>query len=142
MSSLYEETVAYIQSRAKNLTGPFAFLRNYKYDLKSDQLTHFGQQEMVNAGIAFYQRYENLAVQQEPFVRASGQDRVIESAENFLYGFYAAERALSDSGATSKRLATGVKYSDWYDVVHKVLVIPEDPKSNNTCVPSHFYVLT
>ena len=138
MSGVYGETVRHVQSTAKNLTGPFAFLVDYSYDLKSDQLTDFGRQEMLNAGIAFYQRYDSLAAQAVPFVRASGQDRVIESADNFLRGFYAAERAASDTVATSKRRVTSTPVSDRYDTAHGILVIPEGPGSNNTCVPLRY----
>ncbi|KAL8818191.1 MAG: hypothetical protein Q9191_007994 [Dirinaria sp. TL-2023a] len=131
MSDVYGETVRHIQAASKNLTGPFAFLVNYRYDLKSDQLTDFGRQEMMNAGIAFYQRYQSLTAQERPFIRASGQDRVVESAENFLNGFYAAGGTKSNPVATSERRAP-ITMSDRFEAVQDILVVPEGPGSNNT----------
>lgn len=68
----------------KNFTGAYAFLAGYEYTLGADQLTHFGQQEMINSGIKYYSRYEQLAKALTPFVRSSGEARVVESAENFV----------------------------------------------------------
>ncbi|EAQ87261.1 hypothetical protein CHGG_03880 [Chaetomium globosum CBS 148.51] len=100
--------------------GPgFEFLRDYNYQLGSDQLTRMGQQQMVNSGLKFYDRYRSLARDSIPFVRAGGQDRVIHSAENFTQGFHAALLADRDSTARP-RLP--------YDMV----VIPETPTTNNT----------
>lgn len=42
---------------------------------------------MHDSGQQFYQRYESLAKDYLPFVRASGQQRVVESAENWIRGF-------------------------------------------------------
>ncbi|KAK1778575.1 histidine phosphatase superfamily [Copromyces sp. CBS 386.78] len=73
----------------------FEFIKNYNYVLGVDQLTAFGEQEMVNSGIKFYRRYASLIrdytdPESLPFVRASGQERVIDSAANFTTGFYSA----------------------------------------------------
>ncbi|KAF1345076.1 histidine phosphatase superfamily [Delphinella strobiligena] len=82
----YNNTIAKIHKDAKNLTGIYAFLKDYYYDVTADQagqLTTLGQQELVNSGIKLYERYTGLTRYNTPFVRASGEERVIESAENF-----------------------------------------------------------
>lgn len=56
-------------------------------------MTTFGQQELVNSGIKFYERYAGLTRYNTPFVRASGEDRVIESAENFTQGYTSTKKA-------------------------------------------------
>lgn len=43
---------------------------------------------MINSGMKFYERYKHLAQQVDPFVRSSGQDRVVESAVNWTQGYY------------------------------------------------------
>lgn len=90
----------------KNFTGPYAFLAGYEYTLGADQLTVFGQQEMVNSGIKFRSRYRGLAKHYTPFVRSSGEARVVESAQNWTQGFG--------------------------DISTSILVIPEGDGVNNT----------
>jgi hypothetical protein len=119
-TTLYNETIQNLQASVKNFTGPYAFLASYEYTLGADQLTTFGQQGMINSGIKFYQRYERLASQLTPFFRTAGEDRVVESAENFTQGFHSAK--LADQG--SKRL----DFSYPYDI----LIIPETDGENNT----------
>lgn len=46
---------------------------------------------MVNSGIKFFERYQQLARFVDPFVRSSGQERVVESAVNWTSGFYSAK---------------------------------------------------
>lgn len=70
-----------------NFPGQYSFLKDYVYTLGADQLTAFGQQEMVNSGIAFRERYSVLADTNVPFVRSSGEARVVESAKNWTQGF-------------------------------------------------------
>lgn len=48
---------------------------------------------MYNSGQAFYNRYRALTSQVNPFIRASGQERVVESAEQFSRGFHEAKMA-------------------------------------------------
>ncbi|KAK3719427.1 hypothetical protein LTR37_004284 [Vermiconidia calcicola] len=58
-----------------------------------DQLTTFGEQQLVNSGIKYYERYKELSRDFVPFVRSSGQERVVESALNWTQGFTAAKLA-------------------------------------------------
>ncbi|CCC06973.1 hypothetical protein SMACR_00997 [Sordaria macrospora] len=102
------------------------FIKNYNYVLGVDHLTAFGEQEMVNSGIKLYQRYSSLIRDYTdpgslPFVRASGQERVIASAENFTTGLYSA--LLADKQPPSSALPLPQQ---------EMLIISEAPTANNT----------
>jgi 3-phytase len=90
-SKAYGELVEAIQNNATSFTGKYSFLNDYKYTLGADDLTAFGEDQMVDSGIKFYHRYKSLAKKVTPFVRASGSDRVIASAEKFVDGFWNAQ---------------------------------------------------
>lgn len=94
----YNATILKIKANVKEYSGRYAFLADYEYTLGADQLTTFGQQELVNSGIKFYNRYKDLTQDVVPFVRASGEDRVVESALNWTQGFSATKK--TDAGAT------------------------------------------
>lgn len=111
------QVIEKIQSKTRIFQGKFAFLANYSYTLGEDQLTEFGLQQMVNSGRAFFSRYEDLAKTSRPFVRASGKERVIDSAHGFNEGFRIA-----------KTEAGGREDEDPYNVT----VISEVAGSNNT----------
>ncbi|KAM5370565.1 hypothetical protein ACJZ2D_008498 [Fusarium nematophilum] len=110
----YNATVARIQRSAKKYGKGYEWLRGYTYGLGAADLTDFGQQQMVDSGKAFYVRYIGLAEKTEPFIRASGSDRVIMSSHNFTQGFY---------------LSRGESGDDYVD---DILIIPETPGVNNT----------
>ena len=115
----YNATIQKIKSNVKEFSGAYAFLANYEYTLGADQLTVFGEQEMINSGTKFYNRYKGLTESFTPFVRASSEDRVVESAENFTQGFHQAR--LADKGASG---------ADEYP--YPIVVISEADGSNNT----------
>ncbi|KAB5554641.1 histidine phosphatase superfamily [Coniochaeta sp. 2T2.1] len=52
---------------------------------------------MVNSGIKFYSRYRPLAKQSVPFIRAGGQDRVVESALKWTEGYHSLRVADNNS---------------------------------------------
>jgi hypothetical protein len=83
----YGGLIGYIQNSSTSFPDEFAFLKDYKYNLGADQLTDTGRQEMVNSGAHFYRRYNTFLEGKTPFVRSSGQDRVVESAEKWLAGY-------------------------------------------------------
>ncbi|TKA76099.1 hypothetical protein B0A55_04411, partial [Friedmanniomyces simplex] len=116
----YNATIHKLQANVKNFTGPYAFLADYEYTLGADQLTVFGQQELINSGIKYYNRYEQLTSHLTPFVRSSGEARVVESAQNWTQGFQAAKFADRRSG----RADTSYPYP--------IVVIPETDGENNT----------
>lgn len=130
MSSVYNSTIRHLQNNVKHLKGGFTFLSNYSYDLDTDQLTDFGRHEMLDSGIAFYERYRNLAAHLEPFVRASASDRVVESADLFLTGFYHAQQASSSSTLNINPSLSSE--SEHYQPLHPMLIISKSPSSNNT----------
>lgn len=80
-----------IQANTTVFPGKYAFLREYNYTLGSDDLTTFGERQMTESGIKFYNRYQALARHEVPFVRSSGASRVIASGESFLRGFQRAK---------------------------------------------------
>ncbi|KAF1927108.1 3-phytase B precursor [Didymella exigua CBS 183.55] len=85
-SLAYALLVADIRNTSTAFPGEFAFLKHYEYSLGADELTPAGRQEMVNSGAHFSRRYHQLVRKHAPFVRAGGQHRVVESAEQWLLG--------------------------------------------------------
>lgn len=116
---LYNQTIQQIQENVHSFVGDYAFLEDYVYTLGADQLTPFGEQELVNSGIKFYHRYPSLTRHSSPFFRSSGQTRVVESAQNFSQGYHQARS--DDRNATAP---DAFPYS--------ILVIPEVDGINNT----------
>lgn len=98
----------------------YAFLKDYEYTLGADQLTLFGEREMINSGMKFYERYEQLAARVTPFVRTSSEARVVESAQNWTQGFHSAK--ISDPFNFRKDSA----------YPYPMVVISEATGSNNT----------
>lgn len=82
----YALLIAEIQNTSTAFPDEFAFLKHYEYNLGADELTVAGKQEMENSGAHFFRRYHKLVKDHTPFVRAGGQHRVIESAEQWLAG--------------------------------------------------------
>ena len=87
---LYFNLIKSLRASVESFKGQYAFLKDYQYALGADQLTRFGERQMVNSGIKFFNRYEDLAQSFTPFVRASGQQRVIDSAQMFTKGYHEA----------------------------------------------------
>jgi hypothetical protein len=118
-TAAYNATIQRIQSKVTSYGAGYEFIKDYVYTLGADQLTAFGQQELVNSGTKFYERYAALARADIPFVRSSGQDRVVESSRNWTQGFHQARSA--DPGA---------KGSD--SLPYNIVTISEDDGMNNT----------
>jgi hypothetical protein len=110
-SMAYALLIAEIQNSSRAYPGEFGFLKDYQYTLGADELTDAGRQEMVNSGAHFSRRYNKLIKRHTPFVRAGGQNRVVESAQKWLLGV----------AQSSGRLSEDID-----------LVIPEGPRWNNT----------
>lgn len=115
----YKAVIGKIQNSTTSYGSGYTFIENYKYTLGADQLSVFGQQELINSGMKYYNRYKSLTKTITPFVRSSGQDRVLESAQNWTQGFHSARLAdsLSESNASFP---------------YNIVVISEDEGSNNT----------
>jgi hypothetical protein len=118
-SALYADLISHIHEKVNVYPDKYVFLKRFKYELGSDQLTAFGENQLENLGQQFYSRYQDLTRHNIPFIRASGQERVIKSAERFASGFHA---ALEFDKAASKQ--DGFPYP--------ILAIPEGSQSNNT----------
>lgn len=118
-TKVYNSTIEKLKANVNHFSGKYDFLNSFAYALGADQLTVFGEQEMINSGIAFYDRYEGLARQSTPFIRSSGEIRVVESAQNFSQGFHQAK--------TSRKILDTI-------YPYPILVIPEGASFNNTCV--------
>ncbi|KAL8958051.1 MAG: hypothetical protein Q9193_004816 [Seirophora villosa] len=101
----------------KQFSGKYSFLTNFTYSLGADQLTVFGERQMIHSGMTFYGRYKKLATQSIPFIRASGEARVVQSAQNFSQGFH-------DAKSTDHIVDANYPYP--------ILVIPEGNAFNNT----------
>ena len=115
----YATLIQRIQKDVKQFKGKYAFLKDYRYQLGSDDLTAFGQQELVNSGIKFYERYRSLTSKGVPFIRSSDEGRVVMSAVNFTRGFHDAR--VKDRGQDP---------SDGYP--YRIVKISEDDGMNNT----------
>ncbi|CAD6453821.1 905aaf9e-c740-4d0c-89ae-0208da39154b [Sclerotinia trifoliorum] len=115
----YMALIDKIHNTTTSYGADYTFIKKYEYSLGSDQLSVFGQQELINSGIKYYNRYKSLASSITPFVRSSGQDRVVESAQNWTQGFHSAR--LSDSSSTANA-----------SYPFNIVIISEDKGSNNT----------
>jgi hypothetical protein len=113
-SQAYDATITRLQKSVTKYGSDYEWLKEYEYNLGSEDLTDFGQDQMIDSGKAFYERYIGLAENSDPFIRASGSDRVVVSSYNFTQGFYAS------------RGESGDDYTD------NILVIPEESGINNT----------
>jgi hypothetical protein len=114
-SDIYRSLIARLQGSVSEYAKGYEWLRDYEYTLGADQLTAFGVKQMVESGTAFYYRYRNLVGDTDPFVRAAGSQRVEESAEHFVRGFY-------DAGGSDNAESQ----------IKDILVIPERVDVNNT----------
>ncbi|KFH44539.1 3-phytase A-like protein [Hapsidospora chrysogenum ATCC 11550] len=112
---LYADVIERIQRHVTDYGSGFEFLQDYKYTLGNDQLTSFGEQQMVASGEAFGLRYRALVEKHDPFIRAAGQGRVIVSAEKFTQGLYA-----------------GLEGRDGDEQIGDILILPETDGFNNS----------
>lgn len=115
----YKALVEGIQQNATKLGGKYAFLREYEYKMGEEDLTPFGEKELVESGVKFHERYGSLGRSNVPFIRASGQDRVIASARKFSDGFEQAKNKGKGAGKGQERAKVDV-------------IIPEGDTFNDT----------
>ncbi|PGH12490.1 hypothetical protein AJ79_04234 [Helicocarpus griseus UAMH5409] len=118
-SELYSQLINRIQDHTEKYTGDFEFLKDFKYELEADHLTPFGESQMVDSGTKFYRRYKELAKDSPMFIRASGSQRVIVSAEKFIDGFHKEKQSDPSAPHNSPKPPVSV-------------IISEAPNSNNT----------
>lgn len=106
---VYDDLLQTLRDNVTDYATGYEFIKDYTPPFVPDELTTYGENELVTAGALFSKRYNSLIQDKPMFVRASGSHRVIVSAEKFAQGFY------SDSN-----------HSD------DILVIPEESGFNNT----------
>ncbi|KAI0022664.1 histidine phosphatase superfamily [Xylariomycetidae sp. FL0641] len=115
----YEALIDRIHQDVTQYGKGYEFIESYNYTFGADTLTDFGQNEMVNSGINFYTRYEQLARTASPFVRSSGEQRVVTSALNWTQGF-------------SNTLTTDKNSKPAPIDPEEMVIIPEQDGFNNT----------
>lgn len=115
-TTIYNDTVTRIHESVTEYGPGFEFIKDYEYTLGADQLTTLGGDQLFNSGIKFYSRYQALSRKSVPFIRSSGQDRVIESAVHWTEGFHQS-RVVDDASDA---------------LPYDMLLIPETEGSNNT----------
>ncbi|KAL1900141.1 hypothetical protein Sste5346_002451 [Sporothrix stenoceras] len=113
--------------------GKFAFLKDYKYTMGADELTRFGELQMVHSGAHFYQRYRSLlqplnteTSHVDPFVRSADQHRVVLSAINWIQGFQGARHQDDVKGKSSHT------DKDNESEHAQIVLLPEEAGFNNT----------
>ncbi|KAG0695990.1 histidine phosphatase superfamily [Suillus ampliporus] len=83
-----KKSVKRLKSAKSFLDASLDFVANYTYALGTDDLVPFGATQSFEAGQLHYGRYASLVNERMlPFVRASGSDRVVDSALNWTAGF-------------------------------------------------------
>ncbi|KAF9077976.1 phytase [Rhodocollybia butyracea] len=84
--------MAYAVTKLQNvevyLDSGLEFIRDFTFDLETDELVPFGATESSVAGAEAFYRYRHLLSRDNiPFVRASSSSRVVNSARNWTEGF-------------------------------------------------------
>ncbi len=115
---IYAKLIQKIKATATEYKGDYAFLKDYTYTLGADKLTAFGEQQMVNSGIEFFNRYKGLSKNFPLFVRATSEDRVLLSAQKFNEGYHQARIAVTGG--------------DPFPYPYEILTISEAADQNNT----------
>ncbi|KJZ78071.1 hypothetical protein HIM_02708 [Hirsutella minnesotensis 3608] len=110
----YRAMLERVRSLVKDYGSGFEFVEHFVLDDESDRLTSFGEAQMVDSGASFLHRYRDLALDRDPFIRASGSDRVVMSSHNFTQGFFKGQ------GKSAS------------DAIARILVLPEKTRFNNS----------
>ncbi|KAL2839281.1 histidine phosphatase superfamily [Aspergillus pseudoustus] len=92
-SDVVETLGATIQAAVENgtvFTGKLDFLNSWTYKLGAETLVALGRKELYESGTQHYYNYGHLFDPAAPklVARTTTQDRMFESAENFLAGFF------------------------------------------------------
>lgn len=124
-SDTYHDLIERLQDDVTDYAPGFEFIKEYDYSLGSDELTDYGENEMVQSGEAFFERYKALVKSSDPFIRAAGSNRVIESAKKFAKG-------LADSQERELKARRGLEGRG-----KDILIIPEEEGFNNTLNANH-----
>ncbi|EPQ56525.1 phytase [Gloeophyllum trabeum ATCC 11539] len=83
-----EEAIFKLQQADEYRDKNLRFIRNHSYFLGQDDLVPLGAEQSFQSGVITFERYKDLVNKDDiPFVRASGQGRVVDSARNWTAGF-------------------------------------------------------
>ncbi|EIN12790.1 phosphoglycerate mutase-like protein [Punctularia strigosozonata HHB-11173 SS5] len=114
---LYAKSVKKLVRASKHsahVDSSLKWLKHYHYDLGEADLIGLGAEQSFYAGQLDYERYAKLGLissQNVPFVRASGKQRVVDSATNWT---------------------AGVAHESELDEIPLKVIIPEEKGINNT----------
>ena len=81
--------VAELLANGTRFTGNLAFLNSWEYQLGKEELTALGRQQLFDSGVLNWFNYGRLYDPSSPLIaRTTTQVRMLQSAENFLNGFF------------------------------------------------------
>ncbi|KAL9082604.1 MAG: hypothetical protein Q9159_006296 [Coniocarpon cinnabarinum] len=132
-NDVYNATVEKIQDhltgslRPAQLKEKYRFLRTYRLKFEPDELNDFGRKQMENSGKQVFFRYGEFVSVETPFIRASDQHRVVESAERWRKGLVKAHNGITKDPSYQALFPHGV--SEESIEIH---TIPECDACNNT----------
>ncbi|KAJ5589862.1 hypothetical protein N7450_003834 [Penicillium hetheringtonii] len=76
-------------SNGTRFTGDLSFLNDWTYQLGEEELTALGRQQLFDSGVLNWFNYGRLYDASKPLIaRTTTQVRMLQSAENFLNGFF------------------------------------------------------
>lgn len=81
--------IAELLGNGTRFTGNMEFLNTWKYQLGKEELTALGRQQLFDSGVLNWFNYGQLYDPSSPLIaRTCSQVRMLQSAENFLNGFF------------------------------------------------------
>ncbi|KAJ5758989.1 hypothetical protein N7520_006145 [Penicillium odoratum] len=89
--STWAAKIANATAKGTRFTGELAFLNDYTYGLGENSLVALGRQELFDSGVLNWYNYGHLYNNDNGtklVVRTTTSDRMLNSAENFLAGFF------------------------------------------------------
>ncbi|KAJ7636489.1 phosphoglycerate mutase-like protein [Roridomyces roridus] len=87
------------------VSGPLAFLQDWRYKLGAEILTPFGRDQMFELGVGFRVKYGDLlkGFTRLPVWRTTSEERMVDSALHFAAGFFGVQSYQTD-------------YEQWIDI--------------------------
>ncbi|KAJ9482516.1 hypothetical protein VN97_g10913 [Penicillium thymicola] len=83
------DRIAELLGNGTRFTGNLAFLNSWEYQLGKEELTALGRQQLFDSGVLNWFNYGRLYDPSSPLIaRTTTQVRMLQSAENFLNGFF------------------------------------------------------
>ncbi|QKX57496.1 uncharacterized protein TRUGW13939_04610 [Talaromyces rugulosus] len=83
------DRITELRGNGTNFTGDLSFLNDWTYQLGEEELTALGRQQLFDSGVLHWFNYGRLYDPSRPLIsRTTTQVRMLQSAENFLNGFF------------------------------------------------------